>query len=286
MTRRAPHHTAGFAMPMVILLMVAVSLSIGVAMQRHTAEQLLVSRQIKGYEEHHTGRGLQQAIGAWLRQQNGRDLVDVLSATDGHVMDIVLEDESVVSVSLIDAQGMLLANLESLNRREQSELSAAISYLNKAVDSQTYLRLTRPSGPFGVSARTAPLEVLRAAGRAVSDSKGSRIAIELERLQNSGEPITRQTLIEVSTRAGLESEERATMLRMFVTDIELWGVIVEVRSGRGASKGRLLARYGGITRIRPNTGRTTASNVLDSGTFRTWKDLGIERRGVRASDLY
>lgn len=280
------HERRAFALPMVILLMVAISLTISVAMRRHTAEQLLVSRQIQGYSDHHTGRGLQNAIGAWLRMQNGREIVDVLAATDGHAMDIVLQDESVVSVSLFDAQGTLLSNLESLNDRETSEAAAALSHLSSAVDSRTFRRETRAMGPFGVSARSASLEVLRAVGRACSESKGSRIAIEMARIQDSGESVSRQTLIEVATRVGLTAEERATMLRFLVTDVEMWGVVVEVRAGRGASQGRLLARYGGITRIRANTGRTSTSNLLDSGTFRTWKDLGIERQEIRPADLY
>ena len=274
-----------FAMPMVILLMVVTGLAISVTVQRHAAEQRLVTRQIRAYEQHHTGRGLQTAIGAWLRQQTGRDMGEVLGAGDGHAMDIILTDGSVVSISMVDAQGALLSDLTTLNDGQIEEMSRALRILSSRVEPSRFQRLTRPVGPVGVSVQTAPPEVLRAVCLVASDRHGSRLANEFARLQNEGDPITRQSIVEVATRTGLGSEERATLLRLLVTDVTLWGVVVEVRGGRGLSQGRLLTRYGGLTTVRANSGRT-GRDVAQLGSFLTWKELEIDGRGVEPADLY
>jgi len=278
----SPH---GFAMPMVILLLVVTGLAISVSVRRHAAEQLLVSRQIEGYHQHHTGRGLQEAIAAWLRQQTGREIGDAIDQDTGHAMDIILEDGSIVSVALIDAQGALLSDLTALEESQAEEAAAALRMLLERVGPTTYQRLTRRAGPVGVSVRTAPLSVLRAVCLAASERHGSRLALELSRLQDTGDEITRQTIVEAATRSGLGGSERAALMRLLVTDVTLWGVVVEVRAGRGLSRGRLLARYGGLTTIRANTGRT-GSGGATIGSFVTWKDLGTERGTPDPSDLY
>jgi len=274
-----------FAMPMVILLLVVTGLAISVSVRRHASEQLLVSRQIDGYHQHHTGRGLQEAIGAWLRQQNGRDIDASIDEDSGRAMDILLEDGSIVSVFLIDAQGALLSDLTALEQSQAEEGAAALGHLLDRVSPAGYLRLTRRAGPLGVSVHTAPLEVLRAVCLVASDRHGSRLAMEFSRLQDTGDEITRQSIVEAATRSGLDGEERARLLRLLVTDVTLWGVVVEVRGGRGLTKGRLLARYGGLTTIRPNSGRS-GINDMSIGSFMTWKDLGIDRRSVDPADLY
>jgi hypothetical protein len=102
----------------------------------------------------------------------------------------------------------------------------------------------------------------------------------------TGERMTRQKLVETATRSGVSSEQRAAVLRRFATDIQIWGVLVEVRGGRGLSNGRLLARYGGLTLIRSNTGRRSTSNAMEIGAFYTWKDLGINSQSIDPADLY
>lgn len=273
-------------MPMVILLMAVVGLTLGMVLNRHSAEQLLVTRQVNAYTEHHAGRGLQEAIGAWLRMQNGREISEVLDPDTGHAMDILLQDGSIVSVSLIDAQGTLLSDLTNQGEAQIAIGEPALEALSETVSAAAYQKLTRPYGPIGVSAKTSPIEVLRAAGLAVSADRGLRLADEISLLQRSDDPITRTELVQIATRAGLSSEQRGSMLRIITTDIQIWGVVVEVRGGSGLSKGRLLKRYGGITRIRTSTGRTTTSNVMEIGSFYTWKDLGIDSETVDPTDLY
>lgn len=276
----------GFVMPMVILLMVVVGLTVSLSLSRLSAQQLVVNRQINAYYEHHSGRGLQEAIGAWLRQQNGRELNDVLEANTGKAMDITLSDGSIVSIYLFDAQGNMLSDLSSVGVNQVDEVGLSLKNLAESVGSQEYERLTRPFGPSAVSIHSAPESVINATALAVAGNSGLRIADDLLLLRGSGETLTRQTLVEAAARAGLSSEQRGAILRRFVTDVTLWGVVVEVRGGRGLSNGRLLARYGGVTLIRSNSGRRSSGNTMEIGAFYTWKDLGIDSQSIDSADLY
>ena len=278
--------TRGFVMPIIILLMVVVGLTISLSLRRLSAQQLVVARQVSAYYEHHSGRGLQEAIGAWLRQQNGRELDEVLEPNTGKAMDIILSDGSVVSISLFDAQGTMLSDLSSVGVNQIDEVGLSLQILSWTVGTEEYMQYTRPFGPSGVSVHTAPEIVLRSIGESVAEGKGIRFADDIKLIRDSGERITRQMLVESATRAGVNSEQRAAILRRFSTDVQIWGVVVEVRGGRGLSKGRLLARYGGITRIRSNTGRRSASNAMEIGAFYTWKDLGIDSQSIDPADLY
>jgi len=277
---------AGFVMPMVILLMVVVGLSMSFSLKRLSTQQLLVSRQVDSYYEHHSGRGLQEAIGAWLRQQNGRELEDVLELNTGKAMDITLADASVVSIYLFDAQGALLSDLSSVAVNQVDEVGRSLKNLSQMVGPREYGQLTRPFGPAAVSIHTTPEPVLRSISMAIAKNNGLRLADDIMLQRASGERMTRQLLVETATRAGVNSEQRAAVLRRFATDVQIWGVVVEVRGGRGLSNGRLLARYGGVTRIRSNTGRRSTSNAMEIGAFYTWKDLGINSQSIDPADLY
>jgi len=275
----------GFAIAMVVLLMVVVGLTVGVAMTRLSAQSKTIARQVGKYQDHHLGRGLQEAIGAWLRQQNGRDLLDVLGVEDGHAMDIMLADGSQVSVYLRDAQGAALSNLTGQPDRQIEEGGLLLRNLSLSTTESEFLRLTRPFGPMPISINSAPDRVLEAAAQMVAGESSQRFLSELEILRSQAAKITRAQLSAASQSAGLTTEQRAAALRTFAVDIELWAVIIEVRAGRGMHSGRLISRYGGITRIRVNA-RNSAGNPMEIGAFITWKDIGIESREVDLAALY
>jgi len=262
---------------MVILLMVVVSLGIGVAMTRYSAQAKSVSRQVDKYQEHHLGRGLQEAIGAWLRQQNGRDLREVLEPQTGHAMDIILADGSEVSVLLRDAQGAALSNLTARSDLEVEEGGMLLRNLAANTSESAYLRSTRPFGPFKISISSADERVLDAAARVVAGSLADRFLAELGSLRDQIEPITRTDLTRVATASGLSSEQRAAVFRIFATDVELWAVIIEVRAGRGMQKGHVISRYGGVTRIRVNN-RNSSGNPMELGAFITWRELPMDQQ--------
>lgn len=285
-SRRCKAKRNGFVMPIIILLMVVVGLTISLSLRRLSSQQLLVSRQIKAYYEHHSGRGLQEAIGAWLRQQNGRELDEVLEEGTGKAMDITLSDGSVVSIYLFDAQSAMLSDLSSLGENQIDEAGIALRTLSESVNTTEYMDMTRPFGPASVSVHTAEEPVIEAISVTIAGNNGMSFANDIMLQRASGERMTRQKLVETATRAGVSAEQRASVLRWFATDVQIWGVMVEVRGGRGLSRGRLLARYGGITLIRSNTGRSRNGNAQEIGAFYTWKDLGIDSQSIDSADLY
>ena len=279
-------HRRGFAIAMVVLLMVVVGLGISVALTRFSAQTKSVSRQVQSYQNHHLGRGLQEAIGAWLRQQNGRDLSDVLEPETGHAMDIILADGSTVSAYLLDAQGAALSNLSGKTDRQIEEGGAILRNLTLNSTQAEYLEFTRPFGPMNISINSAPQRVLESAAQVVAGQFADQYISELETLRNESTVITRTQLTRAASTAGLSSEQRAAALRVFATDIELWAVIIEVRAGRGSNQGRLISRYGGITRIRVNARNQGSGNPMELGAFITWKDIGIDDRQVNLAELY
>ncbi len=276
----------GFVMPMVILLMVVVGLSLSLSLRRMSTQQLVVNRQINAYFEHHSGRGLQEAIGAWLRQQNGRELDEVLEEGTGKAMDITLSDGSIVSIYLFDAQGSMLSDLSSVPDPQVNEVGLSLRTLSERVGPREYERLTRPFGPAAISIHTAPPVVIESIGSAIAGNAGLRLADDLLLRREAGEELTRQVLVESATRSGVTSEQRTAVLRRYATDVQLWGVVVEVRGGRGMSLGRLLARYGGVTLIRSSSSRRSTGNAMEIGAFYTWKDLGIDSQRIDPADLY
>ena len=286
---RQSHHPAshrrGFAIAMVIVLMTVVGLGIGLAMTRFSVQSKTVARQVSGYQAHHLGRGLQEATGAWLRQQNGRNLLEVLEPETGHAMDILLDDGSTVSVYLLDAQGSALSNLSGRTDRQIEDGGALLRNLSLNTTDAQYLQLTRPFGPTTVSVHSASPLVLDAGARVVAPQLADRFLAELELLRNTTEQISRTDLTRSANAAGLSTNQRSAALRLFATDIELWAVIIEVRAGRGASQGRLISRYGGITRIRTNN-RSASSNEVELGAFITWKEIQSDSKVLDLSELY
>lgn len=288
--KQQPHHPEqaqsrrAFAFVMVILLMMVVSMGIGLAMSRFSAQTKTVTRQVTKYQEHHLGRGLQEAIGAWLRQQNGRELHEALEPETGHAMDIILADGSEVSVFLRDAQGAALSNLTNQTDLQIEEGGIILRNLAAAISEEEYLRETRPFGPFEISIASASDTVLEAAAGVVAGSLADRFIAELYSLRDTPGAITRTELTRIATASGFDSEQRAALFRVFATDIELWAVIIEVRAGGGVRQGQLIARYGGVTSIRSSS-TSRSGNPTDLGAFTTWRKLELDQQ-YDLSQLY
>ncbi len=283
-----PFARGGFVMPLVILALVVVGLGVGVSMSRFAAETRVVERQLRAYHEHHAGMGLQEAIGAWLKQQTGRAIADVIDPLTGHAMDIELSDGSVVSVYLRDGQGTALADLSALPAAQVEEAGVILKNLASSLRANEYLRLTRSVGPSAVSVNSASEAVLRAVSTAVAGDRGEDLANEIIRTRARSGTVTRQDITTAVGAVNLSNEQRIQALRLFATDVELWAIIVELKGGRGLDRGKLLSRYGGLARLRVgSTGRrgTNAGNATDLGSFLTWKDLGVDSDGFDLRDL-
>ncbi|MCX5688663.1 MAG: hypothetical protein NTV94_02525, partial [Planctomycetota bacterium] len=92
------HHRRGMALPVVLLLVLVSGIVISVMMERHVVQALTVQRELQQYAFHHTSKGVQEAIEAWLRQTNAtRNMAEAIEA-DGHAFDLTLDGGSSVRV--------------------------------------------------------------------------------------------------------------------------------------------------------------------------------------------
>lgn len=285
-----PHRAipSGFVMPMVLLALVVVGLGVGVSLTRFAAETRVVARQVRAYHEHHAGMGLQEAIGAWLKQQTGRAIPDIIDPVTGHAMDIELADGSVVSVYLRDGQGTALSDLSALPPARVDEAGTILRNLVTAVRQDEYTRLTRTVGPSEISVNSAPEPVIRAVAIAAAGERGEDLTNEILRVRARAGRVSREDVSTAVTSAGLSNEQRTAALRLFATDIEMWAIIVELRGGRGLDRGRLLSRYGGLARLRVGAtrrGAAATSGTDEVGTFLTWKELSLDPDGYSLHDL-
>jgi hypothetical protein len=270
-----------FVMPLVLLALVVVGLGVGVSMSRFAAETRVVERQLRAYHEHHAGMGLQEAIGAWLKQQTGRAIADVIDPLTGHAMDIELADGSIVSVYLRDGQGTALADLSALPSNQVDEAGVILRNLATTMSASDYLRFTRSVGPSSISVNAATEPVIRAVAMAITNDRAEDLANEIIRTRARSGTVTRQDINTAVGAAGLTNEQRTQALRLFATDVELKG-------GRGLDRGKLLSRYGGLARLRVGaTGRrgAAATNPAELGSFLTWRDLGNDPDAFDLQDL-
>ena len=277
-----------FVMPLVLLALVVVGLGVGVSMSRFAAETRVVERQLRAYHEHHAGMGLQEAIGAWLKQQTGRAIADVIDPLTGHAMDIELADGSIVSVYLRDGQGTALADLSDLPSNQVDEAGVILRNLATTMSASDYLRFTRSVGPSSISVNAATEPVIRAVAMAITNDRAEDLANEIIRTRARSGTVTRQDINTAVGAAGLTNEQRTQALRLFATDVELWAIIVELKGGSGLDRGKLLSRYGGLARLRVGaTGRrgAAATNPAELGSFLTWRDLGNDPDAFDLQDL-
>lgn len=261
----------GYALVIVVLLTVVVGLTAAVGMQRQSSESLSVARQMAAYQQHHAARGMQEAIGVWLRAVNARTVAESLG-DGGHALDISLADGSTLSVYLHDGQGTALADLTALPQANIDDAGAVLRRLATSVSEPDFRRFTREGGPMAVSVGTAPEAVLTAVAEAfVVEGSAESLVRELVGRRRSGLALDRAMLTEACAAAGITGTERSTVLRMLVIEPELWWATAVLRApGRGVT-----ARYGGLVQLRSAASSGGIGNA--GGSFLTWVDLGVGR---------
>lgn len=266
----------GYAMPLVFLLSLVVAMVLGLAIERNTAQVHNVKRQLEAYRSHHIARGFQEAISAWLSQQNSRTIAQSLGE-GGHAINLSMPDGSVIAVYLRDGQGTILdPQAASSNNAEQAAaLRSRMQQLcvERELD---YRDFQRPLGPFAISIQVAdPLVIQAVAEEVVGPDRAPEMMNKLlERRAETGQ-LERQDVLGVGTEMGLDTDTRNTLMDFFTVTPEMWYVTIELRGGAGMSNRALRARYGGLVPIRSNTNRTTGA-WEQPGVFLTWEELSVE----------
>ena len=266
-----PRSRRGFAMPLVLLLLLVVGMVAAVMLRRADAQGRSVQRQTQAYQTYHTVRGLQSTLEAWIQTKNANE-IDELVDDDGFVMRFDPSDGTVVEVYLFDGQGTMRSTLDSIPSEQRDHVLLALESLVLEFGQNALLDYAREVGPWQVSIAAAPEPVLRALCEAAGESEGTNRLADaiIEEMELSGS-ISREGLGRAMNRVDLEAEERARFNAVVTVTPTLWEVVMDVR-GTGVNAGLgLLGRYRSLAIFRP-PGSITGTAFERPPPFLTWQE--------------
>ncbi|GEM_PF-1909631 len=267
--KRRRSRVRGFALPLVILLTLAVGIGLGVLFQRHGVASLAARRQADNYIERHAGLGMREMVSRWMTTVRGR-LKDSLEE-DGFAFNLELPDGGRIDVSFRDAQGTALSDSSMLTGRRQEIVVLMNHYLSVLPEELRQLA-TRRHGPSEISIDAASPEVLLALAQSiVGPDKADDVVQSLRQRrddQTAGRSLSSEQVSRGLSEARVEPEQIAEFQAMLVMQPSLWFVTAEFKT----SSGRLIDRAGGLMLVNPSGSNPYNQN----GPFLTWEALPLE----------
>lgn len=259
MNRRA------FALAVVILLGAVVVIMSGVMIQRHGASRLNVDQELAAYQAHHAGRGLTEAAYAWVQSIPSEGVRRMISE-DGHAFDLILDNRTVITVTLEDAQGSILIDPDELSTRDRDLVAGILLELQQAGGVEEHF--VRQVGPMKISALTAPREVLLAVANHVTDGEGAEDFVDEVLLARLEEDFKDLDVTQAMTKAGVSTQANSRLRRLLTAEPTLWKVRAEI-TPRGARQPT--DAYEGIAQIETRGGRRGSSSFSPWGPFLSWE---------------
>lgn len=220
--RRTPRFTMrrfrrGFALPMVLMLLLISGMTIVVIMQRQTAQSRLVEEMIADYQTHHAAFGVRSIVRKWLVNKRGKDLSEFAAKMDVSYR-FILPNDLFVSIWVLDGQGIPAVAPTDIG-------AANLAYYREIVDRvrAKHDGSLRTRGSALLSIASAPRYVLEALVE--DEEQGQRLA---ERIIAARErkPIERDELMNQLRRSGLADDEIARIIAISTFDPVLWRVNV------------------------------------------------------------
>lgn len=267
-------HRRGMALPVVLMLVLVAGIVISMMMERHVVQALTVQRELQQYAFHHTSKGVQEAIEAWLRQTNAtRNMAEAIEA-DGHAFDLTLDGGSSVRVSLFDAQDGILIELAGLNAQSRDMARLMIEELQTRAGA-TAARYVRREGPVQISVNSAPEDVLYAAVNAATNGEDSENLVSEILHARDSEPLTPSTLNDLFTQANVSPENRPRLHMVLTAQPTLWRVVAEAQSSQSVYSGRPNRRFCGLVVISGSiagTARDRAASLQRNSLITSWED--------------
>lgn len=278
-----------FALPVVLLVMMIITIVGMVMLERQSAQSLTIGRQVSGYDEHHASRGMKEAIDAWIRSSPRRSLRDRLDAS-GRAFEIDLptgidgKGLQTLAISLADAQGTILNEFTGFTGQPLEDAKSILLALRNAALPAESLYM-RGQGPIAISAASASPEVLRAVVDAATGGEGVDAFVDAILKARDEGTLTNASVSEAANAAQVSPEARAKIQRFVTADPTLWKVTVEVR--RGGSTGPLFARYQGLAAlaISSSYSRTSSQSTTRSSVFLTWEKQDAQQVMMEAAGL-
>ncbi len=207
----------GFALPLVILLLLVSGMTIVVIMQRQTSQSKLVEEMVGDYQSHHAAFGVRAIVRKWMNQKSGRELAEFAAKEDVSYR-FILPNDLYVSIWIQDGQGMPVAAPVDIGPTN-------LTYYRDIIERtrQYSNRPIRPRGPSAISIGSAPRSVLKALVE--DEEQGDRLA---QRIIDARQrrPLDRDELMNQLRRSGLADDEIARIIAISTFDPILWRVNV------------------------------------------------------------
>jgi hypothetical protein len=273
MTTRSRQLPRAFALPIVLMVSLALAVLITVLLERFAGQTRSVAAITRSYEAHHVGKGIHQLFEAWLRASASNKIATklgenglALTARLSEGLTANANGQETLRLYLDDAQGSILTEVGSLAAEDvalaESIILAARDIDGSGADPRTINPETavakRTLGPLAVSIKSASPATLRAAiVGACGTSKADQLVAELFRLRDENNMST-TAISEVANKAELNGDERARFLKAVSAEPNLWNVTAEISSEQLINGGVIL-RYKGQANILSTGGGGTLS---------------------------
>jgi type II secretory pathway component PulK len=209
-----------FAMGVVLVLVMVISVIVTGVLQRYSAQQRTVQRQVAEYRMHHDMFGVQAMALQWLARARVSDIVQIAD-TDEVAFGFALPDGKQVAVYIEDGQDTALATTEGIQARDKPFYDAMLARLPEDRPD-----LLRSAGPAAISINHAP-EVLV---RALFGPDLDMVADEIIRTRKRGE-VDRGVVAEALTDAGASVEAQQALTALVALDPALWRLRIQTDDG-------------------------------------------------------
>ncbi len=269
--RRSPVRRRGFAMAIVLMLLMVSGVILAFMFDRQGTQSLAVKREMDSYVFHHVSRGIQEAVEAWIRS-NGNNPIATALTEDGLAFSLIVDGGQVVDVYFKDGQGTALADFAGLTG-EPLDNAVDIIHNLRTRHGRNAARFIRREGPVAISVNEAPDEVLEAVIGSVLDRLATNSLIREIKEAREQDIMSRDALDQAIRRAEVPAASLSKIQALLAPEPVLWQVVAEARPPGGV--GPSPARYGGLALVTPTAagGRNKSAALQRSSSMISWENL-------------
>lgn len=219
-----------FALAFALLLFLVGGLFVGAALERHSAQQRVVERQVDEYRLHHEMFGVQAITQQWVQRALTVDIIE--SANTGQVAFgfAMPGSNKRIAVYVEDGQDTVLVTGVGV---EEDLMDFYTAMLQRLPEDRP--ELLRGAGPAAISLNRAPAPVVEAIfGEDLADA-AARLLTRRER-----STLTRADLTDALQRAGATPEQIRAITRLTTFSPSLWRLRIETAAASGPREFEML----------------------------------------------
>lgn len=266
--RRFHSRLPGFALPLVLLVVLTAGLTVALLMERHGVSYRSINRHVDDYRNHHRAAGIKECVLRWLDTAHGR--MDSSIDDDGLAFQMTVRGEGRIDIYMHDAQGSTLSDPSALSGRRREIVEDVKFILDNLPEDMKQDTFFRPVGPPEICLNTAPDIIVCAVCLAVIGDlekamQAAKAILDRKKLDDSGSPNILAALSDLS----IEEKERREIAAMLVTKPSLYEIVAETRDNSET----LLNKSSGLYQIDDSKGNET---FKQGGAFLTWDQVPVQ----------